>query len=149
MYNPFNTGMDSLLQQRQMLDQQINMMQGYQQPNVTVNNMTAPTPDSFDFNGRYVSGEDEAKKIIGNNKPVLSIDKNEPFLYMSNNGVFKKYMLQEVIEEPKDSDRINALEGQISALGEQLQAIMNVISGEKKTAKRGKINEPAIQTNDK
>lgn len=101
MFNPYQSRMDSLLQQKQMLEQQMTALQQYQQmPNININNM--PQPNNFDFNGRWVNSKDEAMGVANNNLPLIMFDRNNPIFYMKNmDGSFKTFRFEEVLEQPQ------------------------------------------------
>ena len=125
MYNPTQARVDSLLQQKQMIEQQINALSQYQMPPININNnMTPNMPNgSFDFNGKWVSNKDEAKGVANNNLPLILFDKNEPVFYMKNlDGSFKTFKFTEVVEQPQTQvdDRIANLEAKFDALISQL-----------------------------
>lgn len=117
MYNPMQSRIDSLMQQRQMIDQQLNTLQQYQMPSININNMPQ-TPVNYDFNGKWVSNENEARSVTNNNLPLILFDKNEPMFYMKQlNGDMKKFMFTEVQESTTNpSDRIDALEKKLDDL---------------------------------
>lgn len=95
MYNPAQARVDSLLQQKQMIEQQINALSQYQMPPININNnMTPNMPNgSFDFNGKWVAN---------NNLPLILFDKNEPVFYMKNlDGSFKTFKFTEVVDQPQ------------------------------------------------
>ena len=143
MYNPYapmQQRYDTLMQQKNMIDNQLQQLQSYNQiPNVTINN-GMPTQCDYDFNGRYVSSIDEARNLIADNKPILAIDRNEPFVYMNTNGNIVKYRLEEVLEESSTNnidERLNALESKFDTLLETLNK-----------PKRGNKNEQVVQSNE-
>lgn len=123
MFNPYQSRMDSLLQQKQMLEQQMTALQQYQQiPNININNM--PQPNNFDFNGRWVNSKDEAMGVANNNLPLIMFDRNNPIFYMKNmDGSFKTFRFEEVLEQPQINNdaRIDALENKINTILNALQ----------------------------
>ena len=123
MFNPYQSRMDSLLQQKQMLEQQMTALQQYQQmPNININNM--PQPNNFDFNGRWVNSKDEAMGVANNNLPLIMFDRNNPIFYMKNmDGSFKTFRFEEVLEQPQINNdaRIDALESKINTILNALQ----------------------------
>ena len=123
MFNPYQSRMDSLLQQKQMLEQQMTALQQYQQmPNININNM--PQPNNFDFNGRWVDSKDEAMGVANNNLPLIMFDRNNPIFYMKNmDGSFKTFRFEEVLEQPQINNdaRIDALESKINTILNALQ----------------------------
>ena len=64
-YNPAQARIDSLMQQRQMIDQQIQQVQQYANiPPININNQITPQQQgNFDFNGKWVNNEQEAKNF--------------------------------------------------------------------------------------
>lgn len=123
MFNPYQSRMDSLLQQKQMLEQQMTALQQYQQmPNININNM--PQPNNFDFNGRWVNSKDEAMGVANNNLSLIMFDRNNPIFYMKNmDGSFKTFRFEEVLEQPQINNdaRIDALESKINTILNALQ----------------------------
>lgn len=123
MFNPYQSRMDSLLQQKQMLEQQMTALQQYQQmPNININNM--PQPNNFDFNGRWVNSKDEAMGVANNNLPLIMFDRNNPIFYMKNmDGTFRTFKFEEVLEQPQINNdaRIDALESKINTILNALQ----------------------------
>lgn len=127
--------MDSLMQQKQMIEQQLQALQQYQIPPININNQITPNNNmpgaaaSFDFNGKWVANENEAKGIANNNLPLILFDKNDAIFYMKNlDGSFKKFRFTEVVDQPQvqNDDRIAALENKFDALLAQLtQAKVN------------------------
>lgn len=123
MYNPYQSRLDSLMQQRNMIDNQLNSLQQYQQmPNININNMT-PT-GNYDFNGRWVNSAEEAKNLANNNLPSIFLDRNNPIFYMKNmDGTFRTFKFEEVLEQPQINNdaRIDALESKINTILNALQ----------------------------
>lgn len=135
MFNPYQSRMDSLLQQKQMLEQQMTALQQYQQmPNININNM--PQPNNFDFNGRWVNSKDEAMGVANNNLPLIMFDRNNPIFYMKNmDGSFKTFRFEEVLEQPQINNdaRIDALESKINTILNVLQQPSTNTSKEQET----------------
>lgn len=123
-FNPTQTRMDNLMQQKQMIEQQMQALQQYQMPPININNNMTPTPQvNFDFNGKWVDNEKDAKEVTNNNLPLILFDRNEPIFYMKNlDGSFKKYKFLEVIEQGSvtESSRIDALEAKLNTIIESL-----------------------------
>lgn len=123
-FNPMQQKYDSLLQQKQMIDNQLQSMQSAQFPPININNnMTPPTQQNYDGNFKWVDGEEQAKQVANNNLPLILFDNNNPIFYMKNvDGTFKKYRFSEIIEQPKENleEKFNALEGKFNALMEHL-----------------------------
>lgn len=135
MFNPYQSRMDSLLQQKQMLEQQMTALQQYQQmPNININNM--PQPNNFDFNGRWVNSKDEAMGVANNNLPLIMFDRNNPIFYMKNmDGTFRTFKFEEVLEQPQINNdaRIDALESKINTILNALQQPSTNTSKEQET----------------
>lgn len=52
-YNPMQSRVDSLMQQKAMIEQQLQSLQQMNVPNININNIPSnPTPSNFDFNGK-------------------------------------------------------------------------------------------------
>lgn len=138
MFNPYQSRMDSLLQQKQMLEQQMTALQQYQQmPNININNM--PQPNNFDFNGRWVNSKDEAMGVANNNLPLIMFDRNNPIFYMKNmDGTFRTFKFEEVLEQPQINNdaRIDALESKINTILNALQQPSTNTSKEQETTQQ-------------
>lgn len=53
-YNPMQSRVDSLMQQKAMIEQQLQSLQQMNVPNININNIPSnPTPSNFDFNGKW------------------------------------------------------------------------------------------------
>lgn len=120
-YNPMQARADSLMQQKQMIEQQLQQLQQYSNiPPININNQITPTSQqSYDFNGKWVNNEQEARQFANTNLPTILFDNNEPIFYMKNmDGSFKKFRFTEIIEQEKPSadSRIDALEGKMNAI---------------------------------
>lgn len=120
-YNPMQARADSLMQQKQMIEQQLQQLQQYSNiPPININNQITPTSQqSYDFNGKWVNNEQEARQFANSNLPTILFDNNEPIFYMKNmDGSFKKFRFSEIVEQEKPSadSRIDALEGKINAI---------------------------------
>lgn len=117
MYNPMQSRLYQLNQQKQMIEQQIQMLQGYQMPPININNQISPTaPNNYDFGCKWINDDNEANNLPNN---VIGFYKNEPIFVMSG----KKFKFSEVIEQPTstvDNEKYNALERQIQAITERL-----------------------------
>ena len=126
MFNPLQSRMESLAQQRQMIDQQMQSLQGFQQmPPININNnMPMPGMQSFDFNGKWVQNEAEAKGVANNNLPLILFDQNDPVFYMKNiDGSFKKFKFEEVTQAPPAG-----YEEKMAALENKLNAVIDVLT---------------------
>lgn len=151
MYNPMQSRIDSLNQQKAMIDQQLNALSQYQMPPININNnMTPNMPTNFDFNGKWVGNENEAKGVANNNLPLILFDKNEPIFYMKNlDGTFKKFKFEEVVEQStNETSRIDILEDKLNTILNALQGTNDTqgtitpqtqesCSNEPKTSKKG------------
>ena len=120
-YNPMRARADSLMQQKQMIEQQLQQLQQYSNiPPININNQITPTSQqSYDFNGKWVNNEQEARQFANTNLPTILFDNNEPIFYMKNmDGSFKKFRFSEIVEQEKPSadSRIDALEGKMNAI---------------------------------
>lgn len=136
MYNPT---LDRLINQRQMLDQQINNLQQYSVPPININNQFTQPNNNFDFNGRWVNNEQEARNISNNNLPLILFDKNNPVFYMKNlDGTFETYEFTKK-EQPipvNNDERLDKLEN-------QLQMLINALNQPKedKAIKKGVVKD--------
>lgn len=116
MYNPMQTRLDQLNQQKAMIEQQLQMLQQYQMPPININNQIAPSTAGYDFGCKWVNDENEAKSLPNN---TIGFSKSEPVFYMSG----KKFKFEEVRAEENtnnNNDRLNALESKINAILERL-----------------------------
>lgn len=126
MYNPMQQRMEQLLNQKQMIEQQMQMIQQFQTqvPPININNQLTPQIGNYDFNGKWVDSEEQARNIANNNLPLILFDNNNPIFYMKQvNGDFKKYSFSEIIDQPKESieNKVNDLEDKLNRLLENLQ----------------------------
>lgn len=126
MYNPMQQRMDQLLNQKQMIEQQMQMLQQFQpqMPPININNQLTPQTSNFDFNGKWVDSEEQARSIANNNLPLILFDNNNPIFYMKQtNGDFKKYSFSEIIDQPKENieNKVNELENKLNIIIESLQ----------------------------
>ena len=132
--------LEQLNQQKQMIEQQMQMLQGYQMPPININNQITPTPTNYDFGCKWINDDNEANSLPNN---VIGFYKNEPIFVMSG----KKFKFSEIINQPTITDeKYDALERQIKALTERLDKIcvINQDMQEKpvetvKTSKKGAI----------
>ena len=137
MYNPMQSRLEQLNQQKQMIEQQMQMLQGYQMPPININNQITPTPTNYDFGCKWINDDNEANSLPNN---VIGFYKNEPIFVMSG----KKFKFSEIINQPTSiaDEKYHALERQIKALTERLDKIgvINQDMQEKpvETAKTGK-----------
>lgn len=153
-YNPAQSRIDMLNQQKQMLDNQIQSLQQMSGiPPIHINNnMGTPqnNQSNYDGNFKWVDGEEQAKQIANNNLPLILFDNNSPMFYMKNiNGSFKKFKFQEVIEEPVTSNN-EMLEGRMNSLENKLNTILNVLGSQSPTSNENtKEIEKSSQTSSK
>lgn len=122
-YNPIQARMDSLMQQKQMIEQQLNSLQGMSMPAININNNTTPAVPSglYDGNFKWVDNEEQARNMANNNLPTIYFDNNNPYFYMKNvDGSFKKFKFEEMVELSTNStdsameQRMNTLEGKLN-----------------------------------
>lgn len=135
MYNPYQ---DNLIRQKAMIEQQLQQLN--QVPPININNQFAqpqlPQQNNFDFNGKWVSNETEAKQTANNNLPLILFDREQPIFYMkSNDGTMKKYSFQEITTTNNDND----LEMKVSQLDNKLNKLLNAL---------GENNEPSNEPNE-
>ena len=118
MYNPMQSRLEQLNQQKQMIEQQMQMLQGYQMPPININNQITPTPTNYDFGCKWINDDNEANSLPNN---VIGFYKNEPIFVMSG----KKFKFSEIINQPANSvdEKYDALERQIKAITERLDKI--------------------------
>lgn len=145
-YNPMQYQLDSLDNQIQMLNQRRAMLQQQMQPapiQQTFIQQPAPAAPAttFDFNGKWVNGIDEAKQLAGNNLPLLIFDKSSSIFYMKQlDGSMLAYEYKPVpITDPKDAE-IKQLKQQLAEMQNQIKAVSSSLtapSEEPKTTKRG------------
>lgn len=150
-YNPLQARMESLMQQKQMIEQQLNSLQGMGMPAININNNTTPAPTgtNYDGNFKWVDGEEQAKQVANNNLPLILFDNNNPMFYMKNvDGTFKKFRFEEVIEKPAPAvdpqieNRMNALEGKLDELINALTAPSSQSGTNANQIQRSPQNEP-------
>ena len=141
------------MQQKAMIERQLQSLQQMDVPNININNVPSnPTPSNFDFNGKWVDGEEQARNVANSNLPLILFDSNNPVFYMKNmDGVFKKFKFEEIKEEKVENtnnERMDMLEAKMDAIlkalqGEPQQVQQNVPSEQKppqNARKRGKTN---------
>lgn len=135
MYNSYQ---DNLIRQKAMIEQQLQQLN--QVPPININNQFTqpqlPQQNNFDFNGKWVSNETEAKQTANNNLPLILFDREQPIFYMkSNDGTMKKYSFQEITTTNNDND----LEMKVSQLDNKLNKLLNAL---------GENNEPSNEPNE-
>ena len=118
MYNPMQSRLEQLNQQKQMIEQQMQMLQGYQMPPININNQITPTPTNYDFGCKWINDDNEANNLPNN---VIGFYKNEPIFVMSG----KKFKFSEIINQPTSiaDEKYDELERQIKVLTERLDKI--------------------------
>lgn len=132
-YNPIQARMDSLMQQKQMIEQQLNSLQGMSMPAININNNTTPAAPSgsYDGNFKWVDNEEQARQVANNNLPLILFDNNNPMFYMKNvDGTFKKFKFQEVKDTP--SPNVDPqLEQRMNLMETKLNDIINALTSNK------------------
>lgn len=134
-YNPLQSRIDGLMQQRSMIEQQLQSLQQMNNiPPININNnMTSPQPahQNYDGNFKWVDGEEQARQVANNNLPLILFDNNNPMFYMKNvDGSFKKFRFEEIIDVP--SQTIDPqIENRMSSLEGKLNDILTALSGQK------------------
>ncbi len=120
MYNPMQSQLDRITQQRQMLEQQEQIlrqnMQQYQMPPININNQITPSAyGTYDFGCKWINDESEANNLPNN---VIGFYKNDPIFIMSG----KKFRFSEIVEQSTISvdEKINTLESKINTILERL-----------------------------
>lgn len=125
MFNPYGQNrLDNLIQQKNMIEQQIQSLQQMQMPPININNNMTPQPNNYDGNFKWVDNQEQAKQVANNNLPLILFDRNKPIFYMKNvDGSFKTFKFEEVIEQPQINNdaRIDALENKINTILNALQ----------------------------
>ena len=110
-----------------MIEQQLQQLN--QVPPININNQFTqpqlPQQNNFDFNGKWVSDENEAKQTVNNNLPLILFDKENPLFYMKGtDGSLKKYSFQEVTEQKQNGNlenKVNELDAKFNKLIELLE----------------------------
>lgn len=135
-YNPVQARMDSLMQQKQMIEQQLNSLQGMSMPAININNNTTPAPSgNYDGNFKWVDGEEQAKQVANNNLPLILFDNNSPMFYMKNvDGSFKKFKFEEVVDTPANSTD-SAMEQRMSTLEDKLNNLIDALTPKQQETK--------------
>lgn len=150
-YNPMQSRMDNLLQQRAMIEQQLQNLQQYANiPPININNQVTPqAQNNFDFNGKWVDNEEQAKQIANDNKPLILFDNNNPYFYMKNtDGTLKKFKFEELKEEQNNNDdRLDKLEEKLNTLINSLSTNKSQEYVNKSQERRKKYNE-SVKGND-
>lgn len=119
------------MQQRQMIEQQLQSLQNMSVPPININNNMTPSLPTmdYDFNGKWVENEDQARKLQAQNKPLVSFDNNKPMLYTTApDGTFRKFQMVEVVDEPPQD---NIMESRMSNLENKLDRLLTALGEEK------------------
>lgn len=126
--NPIQNRVDYLTQQKEMIDSQIKSMQQINVPPININNQITPNntqTGTFDFNGKWIDNEEQAKSMVVSTTPLLLFDNNNPIFYIKNtDGTIKKFQFEEIENKPQPNmleDKVNALEGKIDTILNKLQ----------------------------
>lgn len=129
MFNPYQ---DNLIRQKAMIEQQLQQLN--QVPPININNQFSqpqlPQSNNFDFNGKWVSNENEARQTVNNNLPLILFDKENPLFYMKGtDGTLKKYSFQEITE----TQETNQLENKVNELDLKFNRLIDLLEqkGEK------------------
>ncbi len=138
-YNPAQSRVDSLMQQRQMIDQQIQNLSQYANiPPININNQISPQASGFDFNGKWVNNEQEARNFVNANLPTILFDNNESIFYMkSMDGSFKKFKFEEIKEEPK----VDPLEERINGIEKKMDEFFSKMNNYNNNNNRKQVNK--------
>lgn len=141
-YNPAQARIESLMQQRQMIDNQLNALN--QMPNININQFTTPQNQgmnqSFDFSGKWVANQKEAMEVANNNMPLIFLDKEKPYLYSKDqNGNFKTFELKEVSNDVSRETN-SEIENKVNSLEEKMNAILSAIGANTEQYQKTAIN---------
>lgn len=146
-YNPAQARIESLMQQRQMIDNQLNALN--QMPNININQFTTPQgqwqgmAQSFDFNGKWVANQKEAMEVANNNMPLIFLDKEKPYLYTKDqNGNFKTFELKEVSNDVSRETN-SEIENKVNSLEQKMDAILSTIGANTEPSKKTEANTQA------
>mgnify|MGYP007115540000 CR=1 FL=1 len=120
MYNPINDRINNLMNQKQMIESQLqNIQQLANIPPININNQITPNMPLNDFNGKWVNNEQEAKNFANANLPTILFDNNKSIFYMKAlDGTFKKFKFEEITEDNSNSieNRVNGIEKKLDDL---------------------------------
>lgn len=144
-YNPYMANfmqnrMESLQRQRADIDNQISMMnqQMGQQPPIQQTFITNPQPQEqqgmqFDFKGKWVASEQEARSI-SNNIPLLLLDENDSKFYMKDaQGGLRAFKFEEIFEtdsKENQNEEIQLLKQQLAQQNQAIQAILATLQSQ-------------------
>lgn len=143
MYNnPMQSRLEQLNQQKQMIEQQMQMLQGYQMPPININNQITPSAFSgYDFACKWINDDSEANNLPNN---VIGFYKNEPIFVMSG----KKFRFTEEVA-PQAEDKYVSLEKQIQAITERLdQMSINTQVIQEKPTEPTKSTKKGVNSNE-
>ena len=131
-YDPLQSRRDMLNQQRQMIDQQLNSLNQMSVPPININNNMTPSPMvNFDFNGKWVDSEEQAKQVANNNLPLVLFDNNQNMFYMKSvDGSFKKFKFEEVIDVPIQA---SGTDPRVDELERKMDMILSTLQGTNST----------------
>lgn len=115
-YNPMQSRLDQLNQQKQMIEQQMQMLQNYQMPPININNQITPGQQNcqqtnYDFVCKWVADDAEASNLPVD---VIGFYKNEPIFTMGG----KKFRFEEIEnkQQSEHDDKYSKLEKRIDEL---------------------------------
>lgn len=131
-YDPLQSRRDMLNQQRQMIEQQLQSLNQINVPPININNNMTPSPMvNFDFNGKWVDSEEQAKQVANNNLPLVLFDNNQNMFYMKSvDGSFKKFKFEEVIDVPVQT---SATDPRVDELERKMDMILSALQGTNST----------------
>lgn len=131
-YDPLQSRRDMLNQQRQMIEQQLNSLNQMSVPPININNNMTPSPMvNFDFNGKWVDSEEQAKQVANNNLPLVLFDNNQNMFYMKSvDGSFKKFKFEEVIDVPVQA---SGTDPRVDELERKMDMILSALQGTNST----------------
>lgn len=127
-YNPVQNRVDNLLRQKELIDQQIQSLQQMSIPNININNIPNQLPQNiYDFNGKWVDNETQAKQIANGNLPLILFDNNSSLFYMKGiDGSFRKFKFEEIIDQEENAtSRIDELENKLNTIINALNSKSN------------------------
>lgn len=122
-YNPMQSRLEQLNQQKQMIEQQMQMLQNYQMPPININNQITPNQPNgqainYDFGCKWVNDEIEANNLPTN---VIGFFRNEPIFTMGG----KKFKFEEIINEQTFQ---NPSDDRYMRLEKRLDDITNILN---------------------
>lgn len=137
MYNnPLQSRLDALMNQRAMIDQQMQSIN--QMPPININNQINQPIPNFDFNGKWITSEKEIDGFFNSSLPMLLMDSENPIFYIKNtDGTVKKFRFEEIIEPPKIT-----VEDKVAKLEAQIEALIGVLTQSKESAHASAESEP-------